>query len=203
MGSAARTPRGPSCSLCMSSLDLPGSAPFIGRSFPYLPLLAARMLKRNPVTAHWSQPPSVMGGSSVANEGLRNCWLRTFSCSCRARCLQFVLDRATCRDFTASWRHPENWVSAYRCRWTQRRFCRQFGSRPLTVDLLFQDCRRFENDYAARRYCRLSAGFRVATDALLFLADNKRPERRVFNGLTLLQARGDLLQEELHHDQRL
>jgi len=73
----------------------------------------------------------------------------------------------------------------------------------LAVDLLFQDRRGFEDDYATRRNRRLRAGFRVSTKALLFCADNERPERREFNGLALPKAGGDLLQEELYHGRRL
>jgi hypothetical protein len=76
--------------------------------------------------------------------------------------------------------HPLNAVSG--CRWTPLRACRHFGARPLAVDLLFQDRRGFEDAYATRRNRRLSAGFRIATKALLFRPDNERPERREFNG---------------------
>src|SRR6188768_3812340 len=44
---------------------------------------------------------------------------------------------------------------------------------PLAVDLLFQDRRGFEENYATRRNHRLRAGFRVSTKALLFRADNE------------------------------
>src|SRR5712671_5496065 len=71
------------------------------------------------------------------------------------------------------------------------------------VDPLLQNGRRLEHHYATRRNRHLGAGLRITSDTLTFLAHHERPERRQFHRLALLEAVGDLFQDQFDKGRRL
>src|ERR1044072_163225 len=72
----------------------------------------------------------------------------------------------------------------------------------MTVDPLLQNRGWFEHHHATRRDRHFSTGLRVTSDTLTLLAHHERTERRQLHRLALLQAIGDLFQNELDKRRR-
>src|ERR1700722_3701246 len=73
----------------------------------------------------------------------------------------------------------------------------------VAVDPLLQNRRRLEHHHAPRRNRYLGAGLRVTADTLALLAHHERSERRQLHRLALLEAIGDLFQDQFDKGRRL
>src|ERR1700704_2036384 len=71
------------------------------------------------------------------------------------------------------------------------------------VDPLLQNSRRLEHHHATRRNRHFGAGLRITADTLAFLAHHERSERGQLHRLTLLEAVGDLFQDQFDKSGRL
>src|SRR3979411_414161 len=73
----------------------------------------------------------------------------------------------------------------------------------VAVDPLLQNGRRLEHHHATRRNRHLGAGLWVTSDTLTFLAHHEGTERRQLHRLALLEAIGDLFQDQFDEGRRL